>query len=807
MLDTKQLKVQGLRFARSLQTLVKMVNMFSADHKSAVGMLRRSYELLNPLVKQSRYLTFGFVEQRILLNSILTDEDSLKPLENEFLKRGIGAISFDAGITLAAFGKAISALAASPKLIEESGGLLPFLETRQLEFVRIFPAVKNEIRNEDGDTVLEMGSEEYLISKALTNINQGSTQGIEALLGHLEAGGGGEGFGGGGIGGGLGIGSGGGTGSGDGGRTGNGSGSGEGVSGGPAGTGGGGGSGVGLFAGAGGGRKSGGGYLTEIQRIAEQKFEASLTNPDEDPQKAYMELARVLSSVRPDAVLSSLTGATAGTGDGAPKEEVTAQVFEDTALRWALRRLAATPDGDDAVIVEEQIFRVLMRSLQATHAASRLAQKLAEYAREFALPKHTFERLQQEVRWLTLTPQGKLRELLSVDHFSASEFRRALDLIKELIRLGNVEQAGALVSQYFSIFEDHLTIRNEEIGRIPELLRSLSGVQGEFWIMAEDRLSKALTSGKLNQLIHIQVVNALVALARIAATYEDFALVRKVGDALETSAARDAAAHALCCSGALRLLLQPSAADRIVEIFLERKNDSAWIRAVTGLLRWTDPNTLERMFLRLDIEPLAANRLALIRLLGRVGPGGWSAARQRLHRPEWYVIRNACKLLGDLQDPELLDQLMPVFVHKDERVQKAAFQAIKESRLPKRKTVIAKVLPLLSPMLLEDALGELMYQPEPEVLPILEEYFNAPAPAGVWAMVRVVRVVAVMPQAPAAEALARIALNQKLDESVRKAAQGALAARSFQNGPAPQKQGSGPDESVPFVNQQLDASA
>jgi hypothetical protein len=802
MLEAKQLKVQGLRFARSLQTVVKMVNMFSADHKSAAGMLRRSYDLLNPLVKQSRYLTFGFVEQRILLNSILTDEDSLKPLENEFLKRGIGAISFDAGITLAAFRRAIAAISASPKLIEESGGLLPFLESRQLEFVRVFPAVKNEVRNEDGDTVLEMGSEEYLISKALTNINPGSTQGIEAILGHLEAGGEGEGFGGGGIGGGLGIG--GGTGSGNGGGAGTGSGGGEGLPGGPVGPAAGGG--AGLFAGAGGGRKSGSGYLTEIQRIAEQKFEASLTNPDEDPQKAYMELARVLSSVRPDAVLSNLTGGPGGQGDGAPKEEVTAQVFEDTALRWALRRLAATPDGEEAVIVEEQIFRVLMRSLQATHAASRLAQKLAEYAREYALPKHTFERLQQEVRWLTLTPQGKLRELLSVDHFSASEFRRALDLIKELIRLGSVEQAGALGSQYFSIFEDHLSIRIEEVGRIPELLRSLSGVQGEFWTMAQDRLSQALTSNKLNQLIHIQVVNALVALARIAATYEDFALVRKVGDALESSAARDAAAHALCCSGALRLLLQPSAADRIVEIFIERKNDSAWIKAITGLLRWTDPSTLERIFLRLDIEPLAANRLALIRLLGRVGPGGLSAARQRLHRPEWYVVRNACKLLGDLKDPELLDQLTPVFVNKDERVQKAAFQAIKESRLPKRKTVIAKVLPLLSPTLLEDALGELMFQPEPEIVAVLEEYFDAPEPAGVWAMVRVVRVVAAMPQAPAAEALARISLNLKLDESVRKAAQEALAIRSLRHGTPARNQASVPEEGLPFVSQSLDTA-
>jgi hypothetical protein len=452
MVDSKQLKVEGLRFGRSLQTVVKMVNMFSADHASAAVMLRRSYDLLNPLLKQSRYLTFGFVEQRILLNGILTADDSLKSLENEFLKRGIGAVSFDAGITLAAFSRAIAAIAASPKLIEESGGLLPFLESRQLEFVRVFPAVKRETRNEDGDTVLEMGSEEYLISKALSNINPGSTYGIETILGHLEAGDPGEGGGGNGIGGGFGIGVGSGSSSG-----------GNGCGGGGTGSGGGDGGHIVAVGQPSGGGVRNSGYLTEIQRLAEQRFEASLRNPDEDPQKTYMELARMLSGLRQDSVLSNLTGATAGQGEPAHKEEVTAEVFEDTALRWALRRLAATPEGDEAVIVEEQIFRVLMRSLQATHAASRLAQKLAEYARDFALPKHTFERLQQEVRWLTLTPQGKLRELLSIDHFNASEFRRALDLIKELIRSRNLEEADALGCQYFSIFEDHPSIRIEGV--------------------------------------------------------------------------------------------------------------------------------------------------------------------------------------------------------------------------------------------------------------------------------------------------------------------------------------------------------
>lgn len=774
MLDKKQLKTQGLRFARSLQTLVKMVNMFSVDHKSAAGLLRRTYDLLNPLVKQVRYLTLGFVEQRVLLNNILTAEESLKPLENEFLKRGIGAVTFDAGITHVAFSKAIAVIAASPKLIEEAGGLLPFLEQRQLEFVRIFPASKNEVRNEDGDTVLEMGSEEFLISKALSAMKSTSTQGIEAILGQLEAGGGGEG-GGGFAGGGFGDGGFGGSGGFGGGGpvTGGGNSSGPGGSGSGNGSGQGGGTGV-----RAGGTGYSGGYLSEVQRLTEQKFDTLLKNPDEDPQKAYMELAKMLSGLQSDHILGSLAGGQGGTGGSGDKEEVTAEVFEDTALRWALRRLSASPTGEEAVVVEEQIFRVLMRSLQATHAASRLAQKLAEFAKDYALPRHTFERLQDEVNWLTLTPQKRFRELLSVDHFSAGQFRRVLDLIKEFVRSGNVEEAVALGVQYFSIFDDHTGIRVEEIGRIPDLLRSLSATQSEFWAMAEDRLSKALVSPHLNQFIHVQTVNALVALSRISATYESFELVRNAGAALEASLARDPAAHARCCRAALPALVPPAAVDRIAEMFLERRNDSHWIKIVVGLLRWSDVNSVERLFVRLDKEPVASNRLALVRFLGRIGSAGISAARQRLKSPEWYIVRNACKILGELKDPELLARLFPVLSHPDERVQKAAFQAIKESRLAGRKLTLAKALPFLAPEIMEEVLAELAYQPTPEVIPLLDEYFQTPTGRGAGAMIRVVDVLASMPEVPAAEVLARVAVNDGLDERVRQAAQRALTQRT-----------------------------
>jgi hypothetical protein len=772
MEDKKQFKVHGIRFARSLQMLVKMVNMFSAEHKSAAGMLQRSYEFLNPLVKQARYLTLGFVDQRVLLNNILTAEDSLKPLENEFLKRGIGAITFEAGITLAAYRNAVATISTAQKTIEENGGLLPFLEQRDLQFVRIFPAPKSETRNEDGDTVLDMGSEEYLISKALSNMNSGS-RGVESILAQMDlSAAGADGFA---------------EDSGNGGTGSNGM--------------------AGLYSGGHGGNGSqgNGSYLMDVQRMVEQKFDASLKNPDEDPQQAYVELAKMLRNVRPDFIASNLMIGQALNPE-TTHEEVTTDVFEDTALRWALRRLVATPTGEEAVIVEEKVFRVLMRSLQATHSAGRLAQKLAEFAKEYALPKHTLDRIQDEIHWITLTPKQKLRDLLAMTHFTAAQFRRCLDLIKELIRQGNPEDAIALGTQYLTIFDDYLVLEITEVSRLPELLRSLAGTKAEFWDAAAECLTQAVASRKLNQLVHVQVVNALVTLARLAATYENFALVQKVGDALEESAARDSASHTVCCKAAIANLLQPSAVDRIAEIFLERKNEMDWIRTIACVLRWAGPGALERIFVALDKEPAATNRLALLRLLGRIGHAGLPAARQRLKHKDWYVVRNACKLLGDLKDPELFQHIAPAFESNDERVQKAALRAVMDSRLPGKAAAIANALPFLSRGLLEDALCELMYAADSESLPGLEKYCDSVTAGSNAMLITVIRVVTAVSHDSARELLVRIAASEKLDPNVRSAALQAASSRSVrQNDQPPQPQDSSVGTSEAVLQEQRPA--
>ena len=123
-------------------------------------------------------------------------------------------------------------------------------------------------------------------------------------------------------------------------------------------------------------------------------------------------------------------------------------------------------------------------------------------------------------------------------------------------------------------------------------MRALAGMQGEFWEFAADNLIQALASRKLNQLVHVQVVNSLVALAKIAATYEDFALVRRAGMALEENGTHNQTGHTNCCSSNIANLLPPSAVDRIAEIFLDKKNEPVWVRTVADILRWAGAGLL-----------------------------------------------------------------------------------------------------------------------------------------------------------------------------------------------------------------------
>jgi hypothetical protein len=741
MIDKKQLKSQGLRYGRSLQSTVNIAIMLSVEHPSAQGPIQQSFERLNSILKTVGQLTIGFVDRQVLINQVLTVDEHLARLENEFLKRGIGAVSFDAGLTLARYKQAISVLSTSSSVIAQNGGVRAFLERTPLEGVRVLPAVRNQKRNEDGDTILDSDCESYLRSKDLEpgahdvmdsfdmllesaaldkttqaelkstlsvgEVPQPATPGSDAAGGHDLSG----------------------------------------------------------------RYKSGCKFLD----VVENAVERSLVEANGDPERSYVALARLLRDTKLDSVLSRFPQARQQELSELPPRELAAELFQDTAVRWAKKRLEGTPSSSDRFLVEEEVVCVLARSVRATQMADRLAQKLLKFVEECTLPRNVYERIQDELRWTSLTLTQKQAHLLRLSRLDALQFRRFMEHTKELIKEGDVHHAAEIALHYLQFLGlPSGEIGPEELARLPELMRAMPLAREEFVPPAINRLGEALLRPDLPQFQHYQIANSLAVLAQSVAVYEDFDNLLLIGSFLERASGQNPEAHVRCCKRALASLLRAGTTERVIELYLLRREMVSWARTATTLLRWSASDGIETIFHRLEIESNAKNRLALMRLIPRLGPGAIDLACQRLHDERWYVVRNATLLLHELKDPELLQHLAPLLSHSDERVQRAVTSVLIKQRVDGRARLFAEALTRLHPTMADQVLDELLFLKDPEALPALQRF--ALNPQGKIELVRkAVRAIGAICDDSAVQCLGTILLAEALDSSVRKVALTLLA--------------------------------
>jgi len=857
MLDTKQLKNVGLRFARIFQMAIRTAVMFSAEHPNVQRPVQQSFDLLNGLMKETGRFTLGFVDSQIVLNNLLTTDASLDQLNKEFLKRGIAAITFEPGLTLARYRKLMGVISASSKVIEEAGGLRLYIEQNEVEGTRILLAAKNQKKNEQGDTILETNSEAYILSKQMEE-DPGSRDfmdSVDALLesacldpsarnailsgmsgikeqgygvpipmpnlvvakdgeadassgtggtgqdshgtgtgdGGTGAGagaagssglagsgpGGGAGFGPGGPGSGMsgpagapgfrgggdpGMGYGpGGPGLGVGYGTGSGSGAGE-----NSGTGSGGGKGGSVMFGASMSKAANPGYYTFME-LMENSVQRSLLEESGNPSKSYNSLARILQSMGVDKILASFPAERQKELASASPEQVAAEYVEDTALEWAGKQLKSE-EGGQKLEVEDEVLRVLARTLQATQTADRLSQKLVKFIQDFAVPPHMQEKIQSELRWTALDLKTKHTQLLAIAHYNQAQFRRLLEFVKECVRTRQMERAGALVNHYFEFLDaEKPEILTEDFSRAPELIRCVPVGQIDFVPKAIERLGRTLMRDDLSEFTHFQVATTLTVLSQSIATYEDFDNVIQIGSVLERSEKRDPEKHRRCCRVGISRLVPVNANERLVELFLANRADSAWTKKSVTLLSYGTPGSVNNVFSHLVLEGDAKNRLALVRLSSQLGPAAIEAARKFLNDDRWYVVRNMCTVLSDLKDPALAVHIAPALQHADPRVQRAALTAIIRNRSEGRALVLAEALPKLAPDLLDEATDELMFMKDPKTIPAIGKYVVAGK--GSVAMLRkAVQILALMPGDASLEQFSNILLAGTLDPELRRTA-------------------------------------
>jgi len=838
VLDTKNLKAHGLRFGRSFQMALRTSVMFSPDHPSLERPLEQSFHLLNDLLKQAGQLTIGFVDNQVLINSVLTTEPGLAQLQKEFLKRGIAALTFEPGLTLSRYRRIVAVLSAPATAIEQAGGIREYLELNEIPGGRIVAASRNQKKTESGDTLIESDSEAYILSKqmaeegprdfmesldallesgcidpatrnaALAGLSAGNPnllgQGIGVPItmppdgegaAHSENGGGG-GFGGNGSGeggpGGFGLGGsgGGGNGSGFGGPGGSGGGFG-----GP-----GGGSGGGGFGGtsesfvgvdpahppqaapngyvitkpAGEAHEyapaSGGGYRTFME-LVEDSVGRSLIEDKGNPRKSYLSLARILKESRLDTVLAHFPPERREELKTLPPEQLAAEYVEQSTLKLISKKLSdINAARSDKYIIEEDVLRLLARSLQATHMADRLAFKLAKYFQEFSVPPNLQKKIQEELRWTALTPKNKLQQLLQTDRYDFTQFRRLIDFVKELIQQREPEKVVEVTVHYFAFLEDpKATIEAEELSRSIELLRVTKfGREPETNVIVQ-RLAKVLLREDISELVHFQAANNLAILAQSSSMFEAFDKVLLIAEALRQSQARDPEKHLKCCQTGLSRMLAPTAIERLIELYIANRADANLARSAAAILRYSHPAGTEAVLKFLVDEKNATNRIALMRLISQIGAACLETARKLLLDERWYVVRNMCNLLAELQDPELIASMTKPLVHADERVQQAALKALIKTRAQGRGALIAQSLTEMLPSVADPALDELLYLRGTDCVPGLQSYVSADKTSGVMAR-KALSILAAIPGDESTVALREIASTGTVSMSLRQAA-------------------------------------
>jgi HEAT repeat protein len=510
---------------------------------------------------------------------------------------------------------------------------------------------------------------------------------------------------------------------------------------------------------------------TDILEMAGKATEAALLGQSTDPQEVVGTLARLLEEVTPDQFLSALPTNKQSLLRGQSAENIASDVVEDVTVRLVSNRLAAAPPGPEAVEAESEAIRVMTVGLSMTSMSDRLLEKLARALNEANLPPEVLQRIRQSLAWNGLSQEAKREELLKATEYDAQRFKRLLDYVKECLQARKYDEAVQVATPYFNFLDSPSPVLQAELPRALELLRLLAEPPTLAFVSAmTERLGRELLDARpLTRESHSLLADCLAEVIQMLVPHGDFESVHRAGSALEQSLARDPQQHAECCGKALGRLLPPEAATRLIDLYVEKRGDVGLAKTTLKLLQWLGVASGEEAFRRLA-EETTPNRMLLLRLLAQMGPVGIGAARKRVADERWYVVRDACVVLGELDDPDIAQQLRDPLRHAEARVQQAAVTALVKSHAPEAIASLANALPTLEGGVAEKVLEELSFRKDPAIVDGLEKFIYLSKGTKPAALEKAVQALAVIPSERAARVLGAVLSDPGHTPFVRRAA-------------------------------------
>ncbi len=499
----------------------------------------------------------------------------------------------------------------------------------------------------------------------------------------------------------------------------------------------------------------------DLRSKIEAIVDSALSGPSSNAGSLLENISHTLQLVRP-------TPADEESGN----HEAAREMLEDVAARWAVGRLSVSKSPAEVPNVYEGVVAQLSRALVEAVLMQHTLEKVARLSEQEHLERTVLELVRRELQFWALSLHDQKEQLLHIKRYSATEFRQLLMAIKALMQRGDAASASALANNFIAVLGEQ-DVTTEELSRAADLWNVMLECSPTDFFAQFGRLAVSAFSGLLDSERHQRLAHLLGIEGARALEAQDWDALSAIVCALDDRLPSEVD-QASCCLVELQRLEKKAGLEDTLEAVISQATLHSSTRESLAMCRAFGPRSAEVLFQRLTDEENAGRRLRLVRMISQSGESAIRAARSRINDSRWYVVRNACTLLGDLNDPDLLAQVTPALTHKDERVQMSAVCALVRKHAHGREQILAEGLLKMHPHAAEVALDELLLMRNPKCLRGLREFLMEASDDKRGLLMKAVQVVSMIKSKEAQQLLQAVAADARFPAALRNSASLAL---------------------------------
>jgi len=331
-------------------------------------------------------------------------------------------------------------------------------------------------------------------------------------------------------------------------------------------------------------------------------------------------------------------------------------------------------------ISEEKIGEMAEQIRPLTPTPDRWGDQLVDALRREGMTEGQLRELVDIMAWEGLPSGTKLAKLLEGQRIFEMPVEKVLAFMRELLEAGRNQEFLKLLRHYSSGLAVPAVARRAAVASAFEKIADWVDIPGMSPALMDELMEiLARTFGRekdpeVHQFISKAVEHILwfwVENGDPAKTYELFSELQDVVTELTLPAPWKSQATA-------NLLLRLGSPDRVNKVLAQlfsTDREGASTR-FHPYLRMLGPSAANYLVERLTEESDRGRRGHLLEALKACGHGAEAPLLESLKSQEWFVLRNAVIVLGEIAGPERVQDLMPLLHHPDARVAGATIRAI-----------------------------------------------------------------------------------------------------------------------------------